>query len=271
MVDLVARGSLRYDTLHSSLFTTRDGAVQHIDLGGLTWIDPVGLVAAAALIDRCKRTGGDIDFRPPTDESRANYLARMGLVDLLEEWNIPNRLPNVRRHFVGDRLLELQSFDSVTGTEALARHVEAIVAPTSDVGAAALYAAVSEAGQNIAEHAGVASGFFAAQTVGQGALRFAVGDGGVGFLDGGLVGRGAKTDEEALHLAIGDGISRFVSDDRGYGLSTLAHHLRDVGGELTVASGRAYRVEGGMRRTRGRSHIIAMPGSVLEGFIPPRL
>ncbi|HVF05000.1 MAG TPA: STAS domain-containing protein [Frankiaceae bacterium] len=179
MHDVVVRGTC--DSGFLDAFRKRQVPWQlSIDLSGMTFCDPLGLVALAAFAEAAARAGERLVVRRPADPAVANYVARMRLGNVLGSLGAEHDLPWVHEHEVGDALLELTSFDGARGAGALARHVHGVVEPLDLAAANALHDGICEAGQNVAHHSQRDRGFVAAQRYSGGRLQFAVGDSGVG-------------------------------------------------------------------------------------------
>ncbi|HEY0357091.1 MAG TPA: hypothetical protein VGD11_00835 [Mycobacteriales bacterium] len=254
-----------------ALLRTRSTAPGHcrIDLRGLRFTEPLGLVEIAARAEYHRSRGTAVRVLAPADPSVANYLARMRLGRALTELGADHDLPYVRERELSGRLLELTYFAGADGSDELAAMVYRRVAGQSPAGARALYTALCEIGQNVPEHAGVPGGWAAAQaTRRHAAVWFAVGDCGVGMRRS-LAARGARDDADALVLALDRGVSRLTVPGRGNGLAETCGLVTGRGGRLHVVSGGAARTAGPTRR---HTWVPAtpFPGTLLQGALPYR-
>lgn len=270
MPDLVVVGTCRQDTLHRSIHSASERGVARIDLSRTTWVTPLAIVAICTFAERAVRRGKAIQFVGPTNRDVANYLDRMHLARVLDSLDVTHGLRAVRHHNVGDSLVEVRRFTTLTEIETLAVHVHDALAPSDLSAARAIYQCMSTAGENIYDHSGRRHGFFVAQRTHHGtALRFAIGDSGKGFHRA-LESRGATSDGHALKLAITKGISSSEGAGRGTGLSSLSKHLRRAGGGLILISGAARLHPTGRNTPEVSTYRSDFKGSLIEGFVPLR-
>lgn len=264
--DFVVTGPCGERTLlHHVRRSARPDAVR-IDLSGLTFCEPLGLVAVVAFADRAAEDA-DVTLVAPADPSVARYLSRMRVDRVLDDLGVRHDLPVVREHAHDDVLLELAAFTSAADVDALAGIVHRAVEPVGEEVASALHDGVVETGDNVPRHARRPRGYLAAQKVRQGRdLMFAVADAGVGVLTT-LRASGAVDDASALELAVTDGVTETPGRSSGSGLSEVVRHLSALGGHLCVVSGGAALTASTRCRRVERSE-QALPGTVLQGFVP---
>lgn len=239
----------------------------HIDLTYQRWLRPLHLCTIAAVAARCCSTNTTFRLTGPSDRSVANYAARMRLGRALEGLGAAHDLPSVRERDLRGELLELSELRSPDETRALAALVRDKVEPHDQAAAHALWESLAEIGGNVTDHS-QSTGFAAAQSFRDGRIHFAVADAGVG-LRATLTHRGARTDRDALQLAL-SGTSRHIGDpDRGTGIPTTLRHVSELDGSLYIASGGA-----SVRATSaGRAHgelPSVFRGTVLEGVLAVR-
>jgi hypothetical protein len=175
-------------------------------------------------------------------------------------------LPIVGEQPLTDALLELTVFEGARGAGSLAGLVHRVLADQAETAADALHVGLCETGQNVAHHAGVSRGFFAAQrTHDAEQLFFAVADSGRGMLAT-LEDRGATDDSHALELALTPGISRTAEEGRGIGLADIRQQLCGLGGSLHMVSGSAAirATRRGVRVTPGDKFF---QGTVVQGQV----
>ena len=228
------------------------------DAHATTWASPYGLVglltAGQAVVERDQE-------RPlltiPKDRDVAHYWARAGFFEHARQWfEIHGKMPRVSAARSSDVLLEItpvRGADDVHGVvEAIQERAQAIVAHELKLEAAATMGfamALSEACQNIVEHAGT-SGWVAVQSynwrrrLGRHVVVIAVADAGVGFrrsLEATHASRFGDRwgDTAALEAAVFQGASRFRDPGRGQGLSGITRYINRWSGKLSVRSGTA--------------------------------
>jgi hypothetical protein len=250
--------------LQSLAIRLADGDVV-LDLSGLSWLDPLHLVGAAAIAELAAARGSRLRLSGLRGNP-AGYASRMHLGAIVEHFGGSHDLPACEREFDrSDSLLEVTQL--VTGTDV--RQLSALVydrVAGHDVAIArALHTALAEIGSNVCEHSGTV-GFMAAQTLpSQGVLRFAVADAGAGLL-GTLASQGAGDDRMAVTMAL-SGTSRKQGLGHGTGLPTAVTVVSRLGGEVLLASGS----EVTTANARGRCHAglsSGFVGTLFEGWVP---
>ncbi|WP_138758127.1 ATP-binding protein [Modestobacter altitudinis] len=269
MPDLVTEGRCGESTLHRCLRPRTSDHWTRIDLRALTFAEPVGLTALATFAEEQLRAGHRVLVQRPEDASVARYLARMRLDETLTALGAEVDLPHVRARPLGNVLLELTRFDGHRGAGALAQMVHALIAPYDAEAANALHNGLCEAGINVVDHARRDGGFLAAQITHNGRrLSFAVSDSGIGLLRS-LSRKGARTDADALRMAIRPGISEHDDPGRGVGLSDMVRELSRLGGHLHLTSGRSSLLA---PDTSEETHVWpqGITGTHLQGVIPLR-
>jgi len=236
-----------------------------LDLGGLSWLDPLHLVGAAAIAQLASARGCRLRLRGLRG-SPAGYASRMHLGAIVERFGGSHDLP-ISAHELdrSDSLLEVTELATGSDVRQLSALVYDRTAPADAEIAHALHTALAEIGANVCEHSGTV-GFMAAQTLpSQGVLRFAVADAGAGML-GTLLGQGAEDDQTAINMAL-SGTSRKDGPGRGMGLPTAVSVVSRLGGEVLLASGSALATA----NARGRRHVdlrSRFVGTVFEGWVP---
>jgi anti-sigma regulatory factor (Ser/Thr protein kinase) len=228
------------------------------DAHATTWASPYGLVgllvAGQSVIERHEE-------RPlltiPKDREVAHYWARAGFFEQAQPWfEIHGKVPRVAPTRSSDVLLEItpvRGADDVHGVvEVIQERAAAILAhelklePTATMGFAM---ALSEACQNIVEHAGT-SGWVAVQSynwrrrLGRHVVVIAVADAGVGFQRSLAATHASRFgdrwgDAAALEAAVFQGASRFRDPGRGQGLSGITRYVSRWTAKLSVRSGTA--------------------------------
>ena len=228
------------------------------DAHATTWGSPYGLVglltAGQAIVERGQE-------RPlltaPQDRDVAHYWARAGFFEHAQQWfEIHGKVPRVKPTHSSDVLLEITP---VRGTDDVHEVVETIQARAAQILASELQLeasatmgfamALSEACQNIVEHAGT-SGWAAVQSyhwrrrLGRRVVVIAVADAGIGFrrsLESSQAHRFGDrwSDASALEAAVFHGASRFRDPGRGQGLGGITRYANRWAGKVSVRSGTA--------------------------------
>jgi hypothetical protein len=240
-----------------------------IDLRDAQSVEPLGLVEIAARAEYHRRRGQAVRVLAPRDPNVADYLARMRLGWALSELGAEHNLPYVRAGDRAGQLLELTYFEGTARSDELAALVYHRVAADSPASARALYTSLSEVGQNVPEHAEVPGGWAAARVTRRPAqVWFAVGDCGIGMRRS-LAARGARTDAEALEMAMDLGFSRFEAAGHGNGLTETCRLVTARHGRVYMVSGPAGRLVT-PRSRRSSDPPAAFPGTLLQGSLPSR-
>jgi hypothetical protein len=229
-----------------------------VDAHAAQWASPYGLVSllAAGQALAARKAERPL-FTVPADKDVAHYWARAGFFKHAAEWfELHGKVPRApSATATSDVLLEVTP---VRGSEdvhgVVGRIQERTAAIVGELGMEAqatmgFAMALSEACQNIVEHAGT-DGWVAVQSyhwkkrLGRRVAVIAVADAGVGFrhsLEPTQSKRyGARWgDAAALEAALIQGVSRFRDPGRGQGLAGIRRYLARWSGKLSVRSGTA--------------------------------
>jgi anti-sigma regulatory factor (Ser/Thr protein kinase) len=228
------------------------------DAHATQWASPYGLIGLLAAGQWATEHGPE---RPlltiPTDRDVAHYWGRAGFFAHAEDWfEMHGKVPRVAPSHSSDVLLAItpvRGSDDVHGVvETIQERSAAILSGELGLEASATMGfamALSEACQNIVEHAGT-SGWVAVQAyhwrrrLGRRVVVIAVADAGIGFrrsLEAAQSGRFGDRwgDAAALEAALFHGASRFRDPGRGQGLGGIARYLNRWSGKLSVRSGTA--------------------------------
>jgi anti-sigma regulatory factor (Ser/Thr protein kinase) len=227
------------------------------DAHAAEWASPYGLVGLLAAGQAAQRDGERPLLTAPTSTEVATYWARAGFFraagDLFE---IHGKLPRVKPASESDVLLPVTAVRAAEDVHevvsAIQQRASAILAselgldPKATMGFAM---ALSEACQNIVEHAGT-GGWVAVQSyswrrrLARRVVMIAVADAGIGFRHsleptqarrfGNRWGDGA-----ALEAALIQGTSRFRDPGRGQGLAGIRRYLARWDGKVAIRSGTA--------------------------------
>ena len=237
---------------------TRDGERLLFDAHAAEWASPYGLVGLLAAGDAAQRAGGE---RPlltaPTQTEVLTYWTRAGFFrQAAELFEIHGKLPRVKAADESDVLLPVTPVRAAEDVHAVVSNIQqrasTILAselgldPKATMGFAM---ALSEACQNIVEHAGT-GGWVAVQAyhwrrkLARRVVVIAVADAGVGFrhsLEPTQSKRfGARwSDAAALEAALIQGVSRFRDPGRGQGLAGIRRYLSRWEGKIAIRSGTA--------------------------------
>lgn len=228
------------------------------DAHATQWASPYGLlgllVAGQAWVDRYQQ-------RPlltlPADRDVAHYWARAGFFRYAVEcFELHGKVPKVVPLGASEVLLEVtpvrEADDVHLVVDRIQERAQAIVSHELGLEAQATMGfamALSEACQNIVEHAGT-GGWVAVQTytwrrtLGRKVAVIAVADAGIGFRRS-LEATQAKrfgdrwNDATALEAALIQGVSRFRDPGRGQGLAGIRRYVSRWSGKLSIRSGTA--------------------------------
>jgi len=229
------------------------------DAHATQWGSPYGLVGLLAAGQAAAEAGNG--QRPlltiPQDRDVAHYWARAGFFRHAADWfEIHGKVPRVAPAESSDVLLAITP---VRGTDDVHEVVHTIqeraaailssemgLEPTATMGFAM---ALSEACQNIVEHAGT-SGWVGVQAyhwrrrLGRRVVVIAVADAGIGFRRTLQATQAARFgdrwgDAAALEAALFHGASRFRDPGRGQGLGGIARYINRWQGKLSLRSGAA--------------------------------
>lgn len=228
------------------------------DAHAVKWASPyglLGLLVAGQSVNEQKRQQPQLAI--PTDRDVLQYWSRTGFFEYASEWfEIHGKFPQVKVRRSSDVLLEItpvSGSDDVHGVvSVIQERAAAILAGELGLETKATLGfgmALSEACQNIVEHAGT-SGWVAVQTyewrrrLGRRVVVIAVADAGIGFrrsLDGTQASRYGDrwSDATALEAALIQGVSRFRDPGRGQGLGGIRRYVSRWDGRISIRSGTA--------------------------------
>ena len=259
-----------------------------VDARHCAFSSPFGLTALLALAQsRTERP----TFLPPEDADRVTYWARAGFFRYAEEvYDVQGTVPRPRSASESDVLLELtpilksdevhEVFERIKdkATQILTNRLHLISRATMG-----FTMALSEACQNIVEHAG-RGGWVMVQVyqyrkrlAGRHAVVIAVCDAGVGFrrsLESSP--RRPLTDRwddgVALETAVINGVSRYGDPGRGQGLKGIRGYVHRWDGKLSVRSGtaRIALVPPWDDDVPRRDNLAPFPGAQLQVTIPEK-
>ena len=222
--------------------------VKILDLAGIGFAEPCGIVALATVIDRMSRSAGEVRVECGNRDA-VRYMSRMNFGDLLDSLGVSHNMPVVGHHDRRGSLVELQRFEGTEGADAIADLLLAKVEAGTLQGTLAsnVYNQLWELTANAAEHSGVELGYALAQSFPRrGMTSIVVGDPGIGILESfANSSHSPSTDIEAINLAVQRRVSRH-DKNRGVGLFNLVRDVADRGGGMVnIYSGGARRLFGG--------------------------
>lgn len=228
------------------------------DAHAVQWAAPYALLGLLVAGQTAVEQGGQPPrLTIPTDRDVLHYWGRTGFFEFAGEWfEIHGKVPRVSVNRSSEVLLEItpvrgsDDVHSVVGV--IQERAAAILSGELGLEATATMGfgmALSEACQNIVEHAGT-SGWVAVQTyhwrrrLGRRVVVIAVADAGMGFrrsLQATQDGRYGDRwgDATALEAALIQGASRFRDPGRGQGLGGIRRYLNRWDGKLSIRSGTA--------------------------------
>lgn len=259
VVDVPAQFDDRtFDTFAAALAQQEEGDRVLFDAHAVQWASPYGLVGLLAAGESAARKGGQ---RPlltvPTRDETARYWARAGFfVHAAELFELHGKVPKVEIRRTSDVLLEVTAVraaadvhSAVGNIQERASHIMSHELGLEAKATIGFAMALSEACQNIVEHAGT-GGWVAVQTynwrrrLARRVVMIAVADAGMGFrksLDPSQAARDDVRwgDAAALEAALIKGVSRFRDPGRGQGLAGIRRYLARWDGKISIRSGRA--------------------------------
>jgi hypothetical protein len=236
----------------------QDGERLLFDAHAAEWASPYGLVGLLAAGEAALRAGGEKPLlTAPTHADVLSYWARAGFFrEAAKLFEIHGRVPRRKPPDESDVLLPVTPVRAAEDVHAVVSKIQqrasAILAselgldPKATMGFAM---ALSEACQNIVEHAGT-GGWVAVQSyhwrrkLARRVVVIAVADAGVGFRHS-LEPTQAKRfgerwgDAAALEAALIQGVSRFRDPGRGQGLAGIRRYLVRWNGKIAIRSGTA--------------------------------
>lgn len=239
-------------------YAAEDGGRVLFDAHATQWASPYGLVGLLAAGQAITEAGGEQPLLTlPHDRDVAHYWARAGFLRHAEQYfELHGKAPRSAARGESDVLLEITPVRGADDVHDVVGHIQdraaSILTHELNLEATATMGfgmALSEACQNIVEHAGT-GGWVAVQTyswrrkLGRRVVVIAVADAGVGFRRS-LEATQAKrfgdrwSDAAALEAALIQGVSRFRDPGRGQGLAGIRRYLNRWAGKLAVRSGTA--------------------------------
>ena len=259
---------------------TRDAL---IDFGPVEFIKPVGVVALLATLERLTKlfNMSSLTFSLPEDPEVQQYLRMAGVFDVMRrlisfsnfqpEDVIPKRPPE--RPMVPCRF-----FDCESEIEEIANQMEEdfeTVLPGRGSILGTCYTAFSELATNVVNHAESGGGYVIAQQYNYKSgpmVEIAVADCGIGIqasLQKNQKYTHILSDEDAIELAIKEGVSSLEDGYRGYGLYHVTDEVkRNDNRQMTIRSGYGTMVLQGNGNIVKRKNSPIYSGTILNVTIP---
>ena len=241
------------DTSEQALHVFREA--QEIDLHGVTFIDPYGMVGLLEIGELLKSQGVQKILYLPESEEVLKYLERMDFFRFADGYfTLKPSQPQISEKYLrnqsSDVLLEITPIEKSDDIHFIVGKVKerahAILAKHLHYDERAIngfIVALSEVCQNIIEHSetkgfvGIQKYHF--QSMNKNVVKIAVMDIGIGFRMS-LSGRfSLKSDLEAIEKALIHGASRYAEKGRGHGLASVRRFVNQWNGKLSIRSGTA--------------------------------
>lgn len=252
-----------------------------IDLRGVTFIDPYGMVGLLEIGELCMLEDIKKTVLLPRSAEVLRYLGRMDFFShARRSFTLEPMQPPVAGGGGSDVLLEITPIERAADIHAIVGRVrdraEAILAAHLRYDERAIngfIVALSEVCQNIIEHS-ENKGFVGIQkyrypSLDRNIVKIAVMDAGIGFRRS-LSRLGPKSDLEALEKALLQGASRHEDEGRGHGLAAVRRFTEQWQGRLSLRSGTA-RLAIIPTWARGKErevNLVNFPGSQINILLP---
>jgi len=254
-----------------------------IDLRGVTFIDPYGMVGLLEIGELCMLEDVKKTVLLPRSTEVLRYLERMDFFTNAKRYFSlePMHAPPTGSAGESDVLLEITPIERANDIHYIVSRVEersqAILAKHLRYDGKAIngfIVALSEICQNIVEHS-ENKGFVGVQkyrypSLGRNIVKIAVMDAGIGFRRS-LSGRFKLTNDlEAIEKALLHGASRHEDEGRGHGLAAAKRFVEQWQGRLSIRSGTA-RLSLIPKWARGREremNLVNLPGSQINIILP---
>jgi anti-sigma regulatory factor (Ser/Thr protein kinase) len=247
-----------FDPFATAIGTWPPGERLLFDARGVQWASPFGLIGLLSAAQAITEAQGE---RPqlavPLNDDVRSYWGRTAFFQHAAElFELHGKVPKPRAGQHADTLLEITPVRASEDVHEVVGRIQEGAARilTGELGLEAkatmgFAMALSEACQNIVEHAGT-GGWVAVQAynyrrrLGRRVAVIAVSDAGIGFRRSLEPTQGRRYGERwrdgtALEAALIQGVSRFRDPGRGQGLAGIKRYLQRWQGKVTVRSGTA--------------------------------
>jgi hypothetical protein len=228
------------------------------DAHATEWASPYGLVGLLVAGQAARATSGEIPLlTAPTAPEVQSYWARAGFFAAAKDlFEIHGHVPRVKPAADSEVLLPVTAVRAADDVHEVVGRIQqrATAILSSELGidpkaTMGFAMALSEACQNIVEHAGT-GGWVAVQSyhwrrrLARRVVVIAVADAGVGFRASLEPTQGRRfgerwSDATALEAALVQGVSRFRDPGRGQGLKGIRNYLSRWDGKIAIRSGTA--------------------------------
>src|SRR3989339_1659007 len=241
------------DTFEQALHVFREA--QEIDLHGVTFIDPYGMIGLLEIGELLKSQGVQKILYLPESEEVLKYLERMDFFRFADGYfTLKPVQPQVSEKYLrnqsSDVLLEITPIEKSDDIHFIVGKVKerahAILKTHLHYDERAIngfIVALSEVCQNIIEHSET-KGFVGIQKyhfqgMNKNIVKIAVMDIGIGFRMSLSERFSLKNDLEAIEKALIHGASRYAEKGRGHGLAAVKRFVNQWNGKLSIRSGTA--------------------------------
>lgn len=271
ILTIQARGALNQDTFENAgRWKEADVDRLVIDLRKCWFVDSYALVTLLTVMTLWAMGGDEVRLHLPASKGARTYLARMHFFELLPEGiDCDEPLPTVTER--PSMLVPLKRLDLDAGEHAIDELGRFVWPQLPARLADAFTEALVEIGANVIQHAGARVGFVAAQrfeNAYQGRvpprLQLVVGDAGIGIRASLAAGRpeaAGMSDEQAILLALREGVTGKPGTNSGVGLSTVREYADAFMGILRVRSGEGMVVR--RRRVQSSRLVPGLPGTIV--------
>lgn len=254
---------------HCASWQESDADVLTVDLRRCVFADAYALVFLLTIMTLWRLDGGEVRLRLPERRATQSYFARMRFFDLLPEGvTCREPIPSVSEH--PSMLVELQPVNVNEGERGIEKLGKFIYFQLPEHHREGFTIALAEVGSNVIQHSGAEVGFLAGQRYEKALynrppprVQLVIADAGIGIRESlaqGVPEAGDMREENAIHLALGRGVSGKPETNSGVGLTTVREFADRYGGILRVRSGR-----GLMVFRNGKEELSEVPG--LQGTI----
>ena len=236
----------------------QEGGRLLFDAHATEWASPYGLVGLLAAGQAARVVSGEPPLlTAPTSPDVLSYWGRAGFFEAARDlFEIHGRVPRAKASADSDVLLPVTAVRAAEDVHDVVSHIQqrATAILSSELGidpkaTMGFAMALSEACQNIVEHAGT-GGWVAVQSyhwrrrLARRVVVIAVADAGVGFRTSLEPTQGKRFgdrwgDAAALEAALIQGVSRFRDPGRGQGLKGIRNYVSRWDGKLAIRSGTA--------------------------------
>ena len=264
-------------TLHSFI------RADQIDLRGVTFIDPYGMVGLLEIGELCMLEDIKKIVLLPRSGEVLRYLERMDFFSPAKRYFTLDPMQPVASGRGGetDVLLEITPIERSNDIHTIVSRVEERAQSIlvkhlryDDRTINGFIVALSEICQNIVEHSGN-KGFVGIQkyrfpNLGKNIVKIAVMDAGIGFRRSLAARFTLRGDLEAIEKALLHGASRHEDEGRGHGLAAVRRFVTQWEGRLSIRSGNA-RLSIIPKWARGKEremNLVNFPGSQINIILP---